>query len=206
MVTRFECLKALAGFIGEAPVILGTGAVEEEWVSLRPEGRLRLALGSVTPVALGLALAQPKLPVVALDADGSVLINLASLVTLGQERPGNLKVFVLDNECYESIGGMPSATGTHCDLASMARAAGVERAVTTRTLEEFRRAAKAAMSEEALHFVVAKVEKGAKRLPQVPTDGIEMKYRFVRYLEARTGARVISPPTQEMPKELFREN
>jgi thiamine pyrophosphate-dependent acetolactate synthase large subunit-like protein len=100
---------------------------------------------------------------------------------------------------------MPTATGARCDLASMARAAGVERAVTTRTLEEFRRAAKAAMSAEALHFIVAKVEKGAKKIPLVATDGIEQKYRFVRYLEKKTGTRVISPPTQEMPRELIRE-
>ena len=46
----------------------------------------------------GIALARPTLPVVVLDGDGSLLMNLGGLSTMARYRPGNLVHVVLDNE------------------------------------------------------------------------------------------------------------
>ena len=157
---------------------------------------MRVALGLVTPLGLGLALALPHRRVVALDTDGSLLLNLGVLATLGNLRPSNLKVFVMDNECYESTGQQPTATAGWTDLAAMAVAAGVEQARTARTLDEFKEITRDAMTDNNLYFIVAKVEKGMKKPPSIVSDGTEEKYQFVRYVESTEGVQIITPPSQ----------
>ena len=58
-------------------------------------------------MALGLALANPNKRIVVLDGDGSLLMNLGSLVTIGAQAPKNLVHFVNNNGCYEANGGHP---------------------------------------------------------------------------------------------------
>ncbi len=204
MVTRYECLEALAPQVGDALVVMSPGGVENEWFALRPgSGTLRLMMGAVIPVSLGLALALPRRRVVALDADGSVLLNLGALCTVGMLRPPNLTVIVMDNECYESIGGIPSHTALGADLAALARGAGIPGAVTTRSLEEFRAAAAAALGAQATGCIVAKVRPGAKDLPVFAMDGVEMKYRFIRHIEETEGVRVLEGAPQPMPAHML---
>src|SRR5919106_5703903 len=63
------------------------------------------AMGSAIPLALGMALARPDRRVVALEGDGSLMMNLGTLVTVGAEKPSNLVVIVFRNHHYESSGG-----------------------------------------------------------------------------------------------------
>ena len=80
---------------------------------------------------------RPELPVVVFDGDGSILMNLGGLTTLARYRPRNLVHVVFDNESLLSVGGFPTATSTGSDIAAMAAAAGVPRAATVRTVDEF---------------------------------------------------------------------
>ena len=205
MVSRYECLQSLAEIVDDALVLVyGTGATSE-WHHLRPSPpSLKMQMGIGSPAGLGLALALPHRKVVVIDGDGSLLLNLGALATLGNFRPPNLTVFVMDNECYESIGGFPTATAGEVDLAAMAKGAGVKNATTTRTSEEFKKAAQEALTNNAFHFIAAKVEKGTKKLPAVYIDGIEGGYKFLRYIEESEGIHIISPALQPFPEELLR--
>jgi thiamine pyrophosphate-dependent acetolactate synthase large subunit-like protein len=191
--------------VGDALVLVyGNGAVSE-WHNLRPSPpSLKMQMGIGSPAGLGLALALPHRRAVVIDGDGSLLLNLGILATLGNFRPPNLTVFVMDNECYESIGGFPTATAGGVDLAAMAKGAGIKNASTTRTAEEFKKAAEQALTDNAFHFVVAKVAKGTKRMPSIYMDGIEEAYRFLRYIEESEGIHIISPALQPFPEELLR--
>jgi thiamine pyrophosphate-dependent acetolactate synthase large subunit-like protein len=204
VVTRYECLEVLAPAIGDALTVLSIGGIENEWFHLRPgPGTMRLMMGAVVPVGVGLATALPTRRVIALDTDGSLLLNLGALCTVGALRPPNLTIIVMDNECYESIGGIPSHTARGTDLAGIARAAGIEHASTTRTLGEFRTAAAAAMRRQDATFIAAKVAPGAKDLPALSMDGLEMKYRFLRYIEETAGIRVLGGAPQRMPAHML---
>ena len=202
MVTRFECLQFLAEVVDDA-LVLTWGSATGEWNHLQSYPSMRMSMGIATPAGLGLALALPHRRVVVIDTDGGLLLNLGVLATLGNLRPPNLKVFVMDNECYESIGAQPTATAGRTDLAAIAKGAGIEQVETTRTLEAFREATKRALADEALHFIVAKVEKGTQKLPPTFTDGVEMKYKYVRYIEETEKIHIIAPPLQKTPKHLL---
>ncbi|MFH7596980.1 3D-(3,5/4)-trihydroxycyclohexane-1,2-dione acylhydrolase (decyclizing) [Streptomyces racemochromogenes] len=67
-------------------------------------------MGYEIPGALGVALAAPDRPVWALVGDGSYLMNPTELVTAVQECVP-LKVVILDNHGYASIGGLSDAVG-----------------------------------------------------------------------------------------------
>jgi thiamine pyrophosphate-dependent acetolactate synthase large subunit-like protein len=81
------------------------------------------AMGSAIPLALGVALARPDRRVVALEGDGSLLMNLGTLGTVGGARPSNFVVLIFRNRRYESSGGQ-ALPPVDVDFAAVARAAG----------------------------------------------------------------------------------
>src|SRR6185436_16192120 len=91
------------------------------------------AMGGAVMMGLGLALAQPDLPVVVITGDGEMLMGLGSLATVGLQKPGNLSIVVLDNEVYGETGGQVSHTAAVADLVGVAKACGIadSRAMTT---------------------------------------------------------------------------
>ena len=80
------------------------------------------AMGGAVMIGLGLALAQPKLPVVVITGDGEMLMGMGSLATVGLQKPGNLSIIVLDNEAYGETGGQTSHTASSADLVGVAKA------------------------------------------------------------------------------------
>jgi thiamine pyrophosphate-dependent acetolactate synthase large subunit-like protein len=185
-VKRIEVLRALAPLVtDEDLVVVSLGGTGLEWNAVRPgDGNLYLvAMGCNTPVALGLALALKHRRIVLLETDGSLLLTLGALATVGNVAPGNLRIFVMDNQGYERVRHDISATRGKTDLAAVARGCGIANATVVRTPLDFTEAATRAMEGNGLSFVVAKVESGIADVPPRPGDGIEDKFRFVRYVE-----------------------
>ncbi len=94
------------------------------------------AMGGAVMIGLGLALAQPKLPVVVITGDGEMLMGIGSLATVGLQKPGNLSIVVLDNECYGETGGQMSHTAATANLVGVAQACGIKDARTLETMAE----------------------------------------------------------------------
>src|SRR5436190_17299171 len=99
-------------------------------------------MGGAVMMGLGLALAQPDLPVVVITGDGEMLMGIGSLATVGLQKPGNLSIVVLDNEAYGETGGQTSHTAGTADLVGIARACGIADAramATMPDIEDFAR-------------------------------------------------------------------
>jgi thiamine pyrophosphate-dependent acetolactate synthase large subunit-like protein len=84
-------------------------------------------MGHTADVALGIALAQPDRKVVCLNGDGSMLMNLGTLVTIASLGPKNMVLFVLENGTYEITGNQPVPGAGRVDFPGLARAAGFPR-------------------------------------------------------------------------------
>jgi thiamine pyrophosphate-dependent acetolactate synthase large subunit-like protein len=197
--SRFEAMKLLAARLADELVILSLGGAVDEWYNAAPHMReaslFQQQLGCVTAEAFGLAVGLPHRRIVSLDTDGGLLFNLGILATLGNERPENLFIVVWDNEQYQSIGGPATHTAKgRVDLAAIARGAGVEKAFTAETLEEFDAHCAAGLAASEPYIVVAKtdgiLEPGIKRKH---SDGREDKYIFVRHVEATEGISIMGP-------------
>jgi sulfopyruvate decarboxylase subunit beta len=169
----------------DALVVTSAGAMTLEWNALRPsDGNFRVrTLGLCSSIALGMALGLPHRKVIALDGDGSLLMNLCSLPTIARMHPKNLLHIVFDNEVYEASGSKKTATATGTDLVGMARAAGIRRALWANSMDEFAEIVSGALNGEDLYFVGAKVGTERTEVPPYPVDEVENKYRFIRHVE-----------------------
>ena len=94
-------------------------------------------MGLASSIGLGLALARPELRVFVLDGDGSLLMNLGSLATIGWTRPPNLVLIVWDNGEYGTTGGQDTATAHGADLEAAARAMGATATATVTSADAF---------------------------------------------------------------------
>jgi sulfopyruvate decarboxylase subunit beta len=182
---RFDCLGVVAGAAANALVVTSAGAVTLEWNALRPgDGNFRVrTLGLCSSIALGMALGLPQRKVIALDGDGSLLMNLCSLPTIARIQPKNLVHIVFDNEVYEASGRKKTATATGTDLVGLARAAGIRQALWAHSVEEFAKVTSDALNGHELFFIGAKVTAERREVPPYPMDEVENKYRFIRYVE-----------------------
>jgi sulfopyruvate decarboxylase subunit beta len=186
MMRRIDCLKAIYPQLGDCLVVTIMGAVAAELQSLghRPNFfYLQHAMGLASSTGLGLALCLPKRQVVVLDGDGSVLMNLGGLTTLGRYRPANLVHVVFDNESLLSVGGFPTATAAGTDIEGVARSSGVPRTCTVGTIEEFTGAFQAAMDGAELTCVVAKVEAAGPKAFVTGLALLENRFQFQRHIE-----------------------
>jgi len=182
---RFDCLKLLAAEAKDALVVSSAGAMTLEWNALRPgDGNFRVrTLGLCSSIALGMALGLPRRTIIALDGDGSLLMNLCSLPTIARMKPGNLLHIVFDNEVYEASGSKKTATACGTDLVAVARAAGIKNSGWANSLSDFRQAILTGLSISEPGFIGVKVTTERTEVAPYPLDEVENKYRFIRYIE-----------------------
>lgn len=114
------------------------------------------AMGKASSFALGVALAQPDKRVIVFDGDGSLLMNLGSLVTIANKAPKNLYHFVLENGVYAITGGQPIPGSTKLSFAGMAKEAGYPSSFEFDDLEEFASRAPEVMNSEGPVFICVK--------------------------------------------------
>ena len=94
------------------------------------------AMGGAVMIGLGIALAQPDLPVGVITGDGDMLMGMGSLATVGLQKPKNLTIVVLDNEVYGETGGQASHTAATVDLVGVARSCGIGDSRAIATMED----------------------------------------------------------------------
>jgi thiamine pyrophosphate-dependent acetolactate synthase large subunit-like protein len=125
MMKRDECFRILARHVTDEIVIASySSAVEWDELGARTRNYFSVgAMGLASSHGLGLALGRPAQRVLVLDGDGSLLMNLGSLVTIGAAAPGNLVHFVCHNGTYEANGSHP-LPNPDVDFSALARAAG----------------------------------------------------------------------------------
>ena len=202
-MTRIEATRLIVELAGDAPIVasLGHPAYDLFAVGDRPQNFYTWgSMGLASSVGLGLALARPDVRVIVLDGDGSLLMNLGSLATIGLLKPQNLVVFVMDNEEYATTGGQPTPTAHGADLEAAARAMGIASTATVRTEAELRstltEVARPLHSRErgaehpAPHsavFIVAKVKESAPTA-KPPLDCVFIKHRFMSAIRSAQSA------------------
>jgi len=148
-------------------IFVGHMSCNWEWeqVSRHPELDVRLAgaMGKASSMGLGVALARPDRNVWVFDGDGSLLMNLGTLVTIGNASPRNLIHVVYENGTYDTTGGQPIPGAGTVDFAAMARAAGYARAFTVDNMEELQNRLPELLSGPNPTLVVLKVVSKERR-------------------------------------------
>ena len=136
------------------------------------------AMGSAVMGGLGVALAQPSRNVLVITGDGELLMQMSALATVAAQKPKNLSIIVLDNECYFETGAQPTHTGMGVDLVAVAKGCGMDETRLVRSEEDVRQLCGRVKQKNGSLFAQVKIE--AKPLPRVmpPRDGSYLKDRF----------------------------
>jgi phosphonopyruvate decarboxylase len=159
MMKRDECFRILARHIKDAAVV-ATYSSAVDWVAASPRPLNYLSIGAMgldSSHGLGLALGRPDRRVVVLQGDGSLLMNLGSLVTIAAVAPKNLIHFVAHNETYEANGGHPIPQ-QKVDFASLARAAGYAATYDFSDLDAFTQQVAHVLEQDGPVFATLHVE------------------------------------------------
>ena len=180
-MNRFEATKQLIEKLDDEPVIASLGHPAYDLFAARDRGANFYTWGSMglaTSIGLGLAIARPDLRVFVLDGDGSLLMNLGSLATIGWARPENLVIVVWDNGEYGTTGGQQTATAHGADLEAAARALGAAGTATVREKRELATAINVARADPGPWVIVAKTTESAPAV-KPPLDCVFIKQRFM---------------------------
>ncbi|MCL6285415.1 thiamine pyrophosphate-dependent enzyme [Ruegeria sp. 2012CJ41-6] len=124
---RDAALKALIPHIRDDDIVVAVYQSCFDWLALNPRALNYVAVGAMGQASshgLGLALANPDRRVIVLDGDGSLLMNLGSLVTIAHAGVANLYHFLSVNRVYEVNGAHPLPGADKVDFTGFARASG----------------------------------------------------------------------------------
>jgi sulfopyruvate decarboxylase subunit beta len=186
--TRSDYYRALADNLPpQALVVTSLGNASYLWAALHhaPENfYFEDAMGLALPLALGLAVAQPKRPVIVVEGDGALLMHMGSLVTVGAINPKNLTVLLIKNGVHAASGGQ-ALTNAELDLAQLARAAGVVHADNIDRPETLAAKIRASIARDGAECLVLATEPDIEVVkPPVGLDPVVTKNRFMTAIGA----------------------
>ena len=186
---RADCIEALYPELEDRLVVTIMGATAQELYDLGHRENffyLQHAMGLASSIGLGLAMNLPSEKVVVMDGDGSVLMNMGGLATLGRYRPPNLTHIIFDNGSLLSTGGFASHTTSGItDLAVVAQGAGCPNVKAVNNMFQFMEAAAEAFENEVMTTIVAKVEAVGPDHYGMDFKLPENAFRFERYIKER---------------------
>jgi thiamine pyrophosphate-dependent acetolactate synthase large subunit-like protein len=190
IVNRFELTKRLVAKLkNEEAVVGGIGNTNFDLWSAghRPQNFYMLgSMGLAIPIAFGVALAQPHRHVIALEGDGSLLMQLGCLITIAAQQPKNLTMVIMDNGLYQITGGQPTPAAGTADYVALARAAGLTKCAWAGDEEDFDKLIEAALTGGGPTFIAARID----NKPGVGTtdrDPAQIRHRFMMGLGTKKG-------------------
>ena len=143
IMNRFDVTSRLVAKLkNDEAVVGGIGNTNFDlWAAgHRPQNFYMLgSMGLAFPIALGVALAQPKRHVFALEGDGSLLMQLGTLSTIATLAPKNLTMIIMDNGVYQITGAQPTPASAVADLVAIAVASGLTNSAWAADEEDFER-------------------------------------------------------------------
>ena len=194
-MTRLEATRSMTAWFGDRAVVasLGHPAYDLFAAGDRPTNFYTWgSMGLASSIGLGLAMAQPEKRVVVLDGDGSLLMNLGSLATIGWVQPKNLVVIVWDNGVYGTTGGQDTATVHGTNLAGAATAMGISNVTTAETIDGLARVLERVDAEHGPWVVIAKVTENSPAV-KPPLDCVYIKQRFMAAIGSPEAATIGGP-------------
>ena len=179
-MARREAIEDIMKSIDDEIVVCNIGFPSRELYDIQDRDKNFYMIGSMglaSSIGLGLALAKPNEDVVVIDGDGSLLMNMGSLVTIFANNPKNLTWIVIDNGAYGSTGNQDTYA-QELDLVDVARGVGFKNSYNYEdiNLKEF-------IKSDDASFIVYNTEPGNSTAPIIDLDPVTLKERFMKSIE-----------------------
>lgn len=184
MMNRLAFVKTLLQ-LRKDEVVICTMTAARDWQALSDsplDFPIIGAMGFASSFGLGIALAKPQRRVLVLDGDGSLLMNLGSLVTIADQAPPNLVHFLFENGLYEIAGRIPRPGRGKVRFTDLARGAGFKKVYEYDDLDVLRQDLPLLLTETGPLFVDLKIEPGPRDAVEV-AKGLKGTVAMARALE-----------------------
>lgn len=182
---RLSATKMLLENAGNLPIVANLGPTSDELWHIAPNRDRNFygygSMGLCSSIALGMALSTEE-KVISLDGDGSLLMNMGALATVGREQPRNLIIIVWDNEMWGQTGAQPTHTAFGTDLEHVARGCGIPKTATVDNEEALATVFRQALSEDGPWLINAKIDE-EEYLPTAPVEPEMTLYNFRKTFE-----------------------
>jgi thiamine pyrophosphate-dependent acetolactate synthase large subunit-like protein len=193
VMNRYDITRRMVGMLHhDEAVIGGIGYTNFDlWAaSDSPHGRrtqnfyMLGSMGLAVPIALGVALAQPQRRVIALEGDGSILMQLGALATVAERAQRNLIIVIMDNGAYQITGGQPTHTASVADIVAIARGAGLTQSAWAADEAAFEELVGLALKEPGPWLIGCRID-SQKPLDTTERDPSRIRDQFMRGLGTR---------------------
>jgi thiamine pyrophosphate-dependent acetolactate synthase large subunit-like protein len=190
VMSRLDLTRRLLARLGDEAVVGGIGNTNFDLYAAghRPQNFYMLgSMGLACPIALGVALAQPERGVIALEGDGSILMGLGCLTTIGNLKPRNLTIVIMDNGLYQITGKQATATGGATDIVAVARGAGITASEWVRDEAHFETLISRSFKDGGPLLLAVRIDDAPGAAP-TPRDPPLIRNRFMRGLGTGRGS------------------
>lgn len=188
VMNRYDVTSRLIGKLqNEEAVIGGIGNTNFDlWAAgHRPQNFYMLgSMGLAFPIALGVALAQPERRVIALEGDGSLLMQLGALSTIASLKPKNLTMIVFDNGIYQITGSQPTPAASVADIVAIAVGSGLTNSVWAADEEDFERLVDESLEASEPTLIALRID-DQPGIGTTRRDPVQIRERFMHGLGVR---------------------
>ena len=167
-------------------IISSTGFNSRELMYLRNKYKIKNSsdfymvggMGHTASVALGYSLSSKK-KVICIDGDGSLLMHLGSIKTVGTFANKNLKYILLNNNTHDSVGGQ-NTYSNDINFEKLSKSLGFKNFYSINSDKNLKDNIQVFLNSNNLSFLEVKVSNSRiKKLPR-PTNLIKIKKLFMK--------------------------
>ena len=190
-MTRLDALKLIAAAYPRDPIVVTLGATARELAAVARSANHLYVLDSMgLPPAIGLGLSlgledSTFDKCLVIEGDGSLLMGLSTLATIGLVQPAKLLLIVLDNGIYAATGGQKTASAA-IDFAAVARGCGIA-ASDVADAEEFQRELDRCRTAPGPILLRAPITTENAKTPYLLEDPVVLGDTFKHYVAANRG-------------------
>src|SRR3984957_11385959 len=193
VMNRYDITRRMIGLLHQDEAVIGgIGYTNFDlWAaSDSPSGRRQQnfymlgSMGLAVPIALGVAIAQPRRKVFALEGDGSILMQLGSLSTVAAREQKNLCIVIMDNGAYQITGGQATMTAQGSDIVGIARASGLTQSAWAADEAAFVELIELALREDGPWLIGCRID-NQKPVDTTERDPSRIRDNFMRGLGVR---------------------
>lgn len=143
-------------------VVIASQSARVPWLKVSQNPSLDIlfagSMSKESSVGLGIALACPEKKVIVLSGDGELLMNLGTLVTIGNQAPDNFYHFVLYNGVYAFTGCQPLPGANRFRFEGFAKEAGYPSVHVFDDITAFRSRIESIINDKGPVFTCLKIE------------------------------------------------
>ncbi|HEV7602211.1 MAG TPA: thiamine pyrophosphate-dependent enzyme [Bradyrhizobium sp.] len=188
LMNRFDLTKRLVAKLkNEEAVIGGIGNTNFDLWSAghRPQNFYMLgSMGLAFPIALGVAMAQPQRRIIALEGDGSLLMQLGCLSTIASLKPKNLSLIVMDNGIYQITGAQPTPAAAASDIVAIAQGCGISDSAWAADEDDFERLVDQSLIATRPTLIALRID-DKPGVGATDRDPVQIRERFMRGVGVR---------------------